>query len=608
MLATLRTIWRTLAGQRLRYGAAISALVIASCFLYLVPLIPQAVLDGVIPETPEHASASTRWVVSVLGGREHVRANLWSPCLVVVGLTALAGVFTYLRGRWSAAASESIVRGVRDQLYDHLQHLPCTYLDQAETGDVIQRCTSDVETLRKFLASQVVEIGRAVIMLLVPIPLMLAIDPGMTLVSLTLIPVICAFSFVFFRRIKSAFTEADEAEGAMTTRIQENLTGVRVVRAFARQEFETSRFEEKNHVHRDLDYRLYVLMARFWSSSDLLCFLQKGLVVAAGVYWLIAGTLGVGAFFFFITAVNMFIWPVRQLGRILTDLGKAVVALGRLDEILGEAREADPVQASEVTHLGGEVEFRNVSFSHGEQAVLRDVSFRLEAGRTLAILGPSGSGKSTIVSLLLRLYDYEQGSIRLGGHELSTLERRFVRERCAVVMQEPFLFSKTIGANVRLGHAAASEEEMIAATKSACIHAAIVEFDEGYETLVGERGVTLSGGQRQRVALSRALLQRPSVLILDDALSAVDMETERSILDRLEGVRGRQTTIVIAHRLSTLMRADAILVLDAGRVVQRGDHASLLEEDGPYRRLWEIQTSLPGADVRVPGTQLAKTA
>jgi ATP-binding cassette, subfamily B, bacterial len=591
MLATLKAIWRTLAGQRLLYGAAVAALITASCFLYLAPLIPQAVLDGVIVPGEVAPSRSTRWVIELLGGRAFVRANLWVPGLIFVIITVLAGGFTYLRGRWSAKASERIVRGLRDRIYDHLQHLSCGYFHTAETGDLIQRCTSDVETLRKFLADQVVEIGRATVMLIVPIPLMLLIDPRMTGVSLLLIPFICAFSFFCFRQIRLTFTEADEAEGKMTARIQENLTGIRVVRAFARQDFEREQFDVRNAAHRGLDYKLYLLLARFWSVSDLLCFLQKGLVVFAGVYWLSVGSLQVGAFFYFVTAVNMFIWPVRQMGRILSDLGKALVALERLDEIMAVPLEDHADVSVSVPDLGGELVFDSVSFSHGDAAVLHDVSFTVPEGKTLAILGPSGSGKTTIVNLLLRLYDYSQGSIRIGGHELSTLDRKALRRRMAAVLQEPFLYSKTLGENARLGAPSATEEDMHAATQAACVHETVLGFEDGYETRIGERGVTLSGGQRQRLALARALLQRPAVLILDDALSAVDTETERSILSSLAGARRQQTTVVIAHRLSTLMEADEILVLDDGRVVQRGTHDSLRDAPGPYRRLWEIQTA-----------------
>ena len=496
MLLTLRRVWSTLSGQRARYAAAVAALVLASCCLYLAPLIPQAVIDGVlVPGQTAQPSRATRFVVDALGGASYLAGHLTWPASLFLVISALAGVFTYLRARWAAEASQAIVRGLRDRLYDHLQHLPCRYFDHAETGDLIQRCSSDVETLRKFLASQVVEIGRALIMLGVPIPLMLAIDARMTGLSLLLLPVISAFSFVTFRRIKTAFTATDEAEGALTARITENLNGIRVVRAFARQDHEQALFEARNRQHRDLDYALYGILARFWALSDLMCFVQKGIVVGAGAWWIAQGSLAVGAFFYFLTAVNLFLWPVRQMGRILADLGKAVVALERIDEILHEPTEADPADSPAADRLTGDVVFEGVSFAHGEHAVLREIDFALPAGRTLAILGASGSGKTTLVNLLLRLYDYEQGSIRLGGRELRELPRKQVRAHVAVVMQQPFLFSKDLAANVRLGRGEASHAEVVEATTSACVHRTIEGFDQGYGTVVGERGVTLSGGQ-----------------------------------------------------------------------------------------------------------------
>jgi ATP-binding cassette subfamily B protein len=368
-----------------------------------------------------------------------------------------------------------------------------------------------------------------------------------------------------------------------------------VVRAFARQDFEQQKFAERNATHRDLDYRLYELLAWFWSISDFLCMGQRALVVAAGGYWLILGELQVGTFYFFLAAVGMFIWPIRMMGRILTELGKAMVAIGRIGEILANERERDPSELQVATRpMAGEILFDRVSFAHDGQdsRVLEDVSLRVRPGETLALLGPSGSGKSTIVNLLLRLYDPDAGRIEIDGTDIRSLARKTVRSRVAVVMQEPFLYSKTVRENIRLGRSSARDEEIAEAASTACVHDSILEFDQGYDTLVGERGVTLSGGQRQRVALARALLDQPSIMILDDAMSAVDTGTETLILDALRERKGRHTTLVIAHRLSTLMHADRVLVLDHGRVIQEGTHESLLAEEGLYRRLWSIQSEL----------------
>lgn len=585
-------LWLLMRGFRSKYAWAIAALFLFTAINYLTPLVASATIDFALTGEPREGRL-TSGIIGLMGGAEFVRDRLWFPALLMLLLTIAAGGFSYLKGRFAAEASDGIARRLKDRLYDHLQRLPASHHDRAETGDLIQRCTSDVETLRMALAAQVVEVSNAILLLLTALPIMVMLDGRMTLVSFALVLPIIAFGYVYMGKVKHLFTEVAESEGQVTRVVQENLTGLRVVRAFARQDFEIAKFAAPNQLYRDRSLRLLRMMSWYWSTSDLIVLAQQGIVLFTGVIFISQGTLTVGTLFAFIMFLNMLLWPVRQMGRTLTDLGKSLVALTRIGEILAVPGESAPAQPEHPASTAGRIEVTDLVFAHGEAgAAINGISFNVEPGQTLAILGPSGSGKSTIMHLLLRLYDYRSGSIRLDGHELRNLDRQWVRSQFSVVMQEPFLFSKSIGDNIRLGRNDAAHDEIREAARLADIHDTINGFPSGYSTLVGERGVTLSGGQRQRVALARALLQDTPVLLLDDALSAVDAETESTILEALRRRHGRRTTLVIAHRLSTLAHADHVIVLEDGRIIQHGTHAELAAREGLYRRLWTIQNAI----------------
>jgi len=643
MFTQLQAIWTLMRGYRLRYGLALACLVGATALNYGVPLIGSVAIDYAVaskplgPDTP----AIVRHLLALLGGAGRLRDHLWLAPLAMVLLSAASGIFSYLKGWQASLASDGIARRLKDELYDHLNHLPARHHDRADTGDLVQRCTSDVETARQFLATQVMEIGNALILGATALPLLLSLSVPMTLVSFSLIGPVIVYAYVYFRQVKRYFKEVDEAEGALTAVIQENLTGIRVVRAFARQEHERAKFAAPNARYRDRSLHLLRLMSWYWSISDFVAVGQIGLTLILGAQWIVEGRFTVGLLFAFLAYLGIMLWPLRQMGRILTDLGKTSVALGRIREILAVGREPDPEQSipdglverapalskadglverapalskaegrvergDSLTPLTGRIQVRDLHFRHATDAAqtgrgaLNGVSFEVHPGETLAILGPSGAGKSTLMHVLLRLYDYTEGSVQFDGRELSSLPRKWLRGQVGVVMQEPFLFSKTLRDNLRLGHGDAPDHEIEAAARTASIHETILSFEQGYNTLIGERGITLSGGQRQRVALARALLKRPALLILDDAMSAIDGETEGLILEALRERRGRATTLVIAHRLATLAHADRIIVLDHGRIIQTGTHAELAAQEGLYRRLWQIQTEL-GAETSGAG-------
>lgn len=585
-MKSVRILWRYMENNRLIYLGAILSVGLATLATITGPLVIRITIDAVIGNQPLSAPLLIRPHV------ENIRQALWVPGIVLIVITMFRGLFIFLRGRLSSLASEGISKNIRDKVYDHIQHLPVSYHKQVDTGDLMQRCTSDVDTIKRFLGNQLVEVGNSLFMLFFITTIMLRLDLRMTLISMTVVPIIFTFAVVFFRKVKSAFKEADETEAELTTVLQENLTGIRVVRAFANQEYEIERFSVKNEVHRDKVYRLIWLLACYWSSSDFLAFFQIGLVMVAGAYYTAQGQITIGTMVLFSTYIGMLLWPVRQLGRILTDMGKAFVAADRLEEVFSQPRE-ELVVNQEKPVIHGNIVFEGVNFGYDKgQPVLQNLNFHVQAGQTVAILGHTGSGKSSLVHLLARLYDYEEGSIRIDGIELKTIDKKWMRKHVAVVPQEPFLFAKTIRENITLARGEVSDEELSAICKEAAVHDVISAFDQGYQTLVGERGVSVSGGQRQRIAIARALITKSPILIFDDSLSAVDTETDLAIRNALAQRGQKSTTFLISHRVTSLSNADLILVLDHGVIVQRGTHEELMAVDGPYARIWDIQNSL----------------
>ena len=590
-----RNLWFITRGQRARYLSAVLAMGVSNLFMLSSPLVGMYALDALSADdlgqgAPGLIEAALA-IASVFGSTP-VIAYLIASALAGVLVTALGGLFLYLRGRWAAIASEAIARKLRDALYERLHHLPASFFDTADTGDLVQRCSSDVETVRMFLSAQVVEIGRAVLLVAIMTPMLFWRDERLAMLSVCLMPVIVLGAVAFFTRVKRVFLEVDESEAAMTAVLQENLTGIRVVRAFARQDFEIKRFGERNAAFRDNYFRMNRLMGLYWGISDLFCMAQITIVLLAGGIFLAEGTITVGELFAFITLVGMVLWPVRHLGRVLTDTGKAMVALKRINHIL-ETEEETQEPVPEIGRARGDLAFEDLTFGYEpKRFVLRDVSVNIPAGQTVGIVGAPGSGKSTLIRLLLRLYSFAQGRITLDGLDITQVDRKWLRAQVGVVLQDPFLYSRSIEENLRVARPGAPVQDLIDATRDAAIHQAIEDFPAGYDSLVGERGVTLSGGQRQRLALARALLKDPPVLVLDDSLSAVDTGTELAILAALRRRQGRHTTLVIAHRLSSVRDADRILVLDEGQLVQDGDHRTLAALPGPYRRLCEIQGAL----------------
>jgi len=589
---TSSSLWGITRGQRSRYVGAVIAMALMNFFMFGAPLIGKYAIDVVDQGDFALAQPHLLALSESLSGAQSYVTYLALSAIVAILMTALGGIFLYVRGRLAALASEDIVRGLREEIYRRMHHLQAKFYDEADTGDLVQRSSSDVETLRVFLSSDVVEIGRSIMLVLCVLPVLFWLNVDLAWLSICLMPFLVIGAYVFFSKVKEVFQITDEAEAEMTATLQENLTGIRVVRAFARQGYEIEKFGAKNANFRNNNYRLIRLMGFYWGISDFFSMSQIGIVLIAGATFIMADTLTVGDLFAFMTYVSMVIWPVRQLGRVLTDSGKAVISLSRINEVLEEPEESKEVIPS-YGRAKGEIVIEGLCFEYqpGKQ-VLKDISISIPAGESLAIVGPPGCGKSSLIRVLLRMYPYQSGSVKLDGQEITEVNRQWLRWQIGVVLQDPFLYSRSIRANLAVGRPNAPETEIIEACQDAAIHSAIENFPDGFESMVGERGVTLSGGQRQRLALARALLKNPPVLVLDDSLSAVDTGTEKDILEALKRRKGRQTTLIIAHRLSSVMRADRIMVLDEGRMIQLGDHRTLSQEEGPYRRLCEIQGAL----------------
>lgn len=590
-MKNFKRLFDFMSGYRLLYLFAMIAILISQVFTTIAPLIVRTTIDNIIGDQII-GNSIIRNIVNVLGGKDFLRERIWIIGLLIVAVAILRGVFLYFKNTLASKSAENTTKKIRDNLYDHIQRLPYKFHVSSDTGELIQKCTSDVETIRRFLAIQLVEVAGSLFMLVFILYIMFGINTKMALASTIVLPITFLFSYIFFKKVKRDFTASDEAEARMTSNLQENLTGVRVVKAFSRQRFEIEKFDEKNKDYQKLTFKLIKNLSTYWALSDFLSMTQVGIVLIFGSYLSFKGELSLGSLIAFVTYINMLIWPVRQLGRTLTDMGKANVSIIRINDIFSEEIEVLKENNDDFP-IKGDIEFQDVDFEYEDKRkVLQGLSFKIPRGKTLALIGPTGSGKSSLVNLLPRLYEYTSGSILIDGRELNTINKGHIRKNVGLVLQEPFLYAKTIKENIKLQNPSLQDVRVYDAAKIASIHNDIKSFEEGYETVVGERGVSLSGGQKQRMAIARTIINKSPIVIFDDSLSAVDTETDLSIRKALKNRKNKSTAIIISHRISTVSEADLILVIDKGQIVQRGTHSELISEEGLYKRIFNIQNSL----------------
>ena len=515
------------------------------------------------------------------------------------GLASLQGVFIYFSGRLAAKTSEGITRRLRNFLFDHIQHLSFSYHDKAKTGELIQRTTSDVDAVRLFFADRAIGMGRIILLFIVNLTVLLTLNVRLALLSIIVVPLTIVLSLFFFKRVSAAYEDYQNQEAILSNTLQENLTGVRVVKAFARQNFEKDKFDKENQEKFNKGKKFFTMHALFWPFSDILTGAQMLFGYYLGATMAINGEISIGTYLAYAGMIIWIIWPIRNLGRLIVQMSSGLVSYGRIIEVIKEQRE--PLSSGDYKPLSetvsGSFEFNEVSFAYDDHAVvLSDISFKCEPGQMIALLGGPGSGKSTLVNLLPRFYEYSEGLLTLDGVDLKRYPRDFLRSNIGMVEQEPFLFSRSIRENITYGvDREVSDEELFTASNAAAIHDVILEFSQGYETIVGEKGVTLSGGQKQRVAIARTLLKNPKILILDDATSSVDVETEAEIHQALDQLMDGRTTFIIAHRIQSLMQADLILVLDDGKIIQQGIHDNLISQPGKYKKIFDIQTKIDTA-------------
>lgn len=551
-------------------------------------------IEGV--EQLDKAEAFERAVVFLLtGGRGNQylydNGKYILPTAMIV-LASVYGLSLFLRIWMRAYFSMQFNAHVQKEVFSHIQRLPYDQYKTSKEGDLLQTATRDIMVLRKFIAMDSANITWAVWMVVFCSIILFGLSWKMTLVSVSLFPILFLYSLLLTNHVRKLYRATDDSEAALTDKVSENLASVRIVKAFNNELYEISSFEGSLRDYRNKFLSWKRFNAFFFSSSDIFVFASKVIALLWGVYLVYLREINAGTLVVALLYVNMMVWPVREAAQCLANMGQNIASADRIQLLLDKPSE--DLETGLMPKIEGNIVFENVSFHYPDSkgATIKNVTFSVKKGETVAIMGKTGSGKSTLLLLLTRLYDYDSGSIRIDGVELKEIQKRYLRKKVVPVLQDPYLFSRSIEANIRIANPKASEEEIRYAAKNADVDHTVQGFKEGYATIVGERGVTLSGGQKQRVAIARTLITKAPILIFDDSLSAVDTKTDFEIRENLRKNASEATTFIITHRVASAKSADKIIVLENGTIGEMGSHEELLEKEGLYRRIAEIQSRM----------------
>ena len=558
-----------------------------------VPQFIKYVIDVVLKETKEVSITLPSFLIDYYESFTDKLTIITVVAISLVIYQLIRGLMMFTNGYVKGLLGEKVMLDMRTSLYDHIQKLSYKYHNNVDAGDLIQRCTSDVETIKTFLSTQLPEIIYIFISIIAGAIQMSVIDVRIMLVTLIILPVSFISSFIYFKYTTKKFEIVEENEANLTSVIQENVNGVRVVKAFNAELDEIKRFDIENEKVKKSNDKLNNGMAVFWSMSDLSTFLQYALTVFVCILFGRSKIVSTGDIIACMMYIGMLVWPIRNLGRIIADFGKATVAANRIDEVLTEIDEYQE-NGKLTPKISGKIEFQNVSFKFddSEEELFKNLSFTINRGETVAFVGRTGSGKSTIANLLVRMFDITGGKILIDGTDIKDIEKHHLRKSVGILLQEPFLYTKTIMENIRIANPKLTEEDVYKVAKIASIHDDINEFELKYNTLVGEKGVTLSGGQKQRIAIARMLVMNKPIIIFDDSLSAVDTKTDAQIRKALKENKEKLTSIIITHRITTAKEADKIIVLNNKTIEAVGTHEELVEKSPLYKSLWDIQGSL----------------